>query len=105
MRDYQLISPSLEGILSHQSVVYEGVKRPVEILRALDGPAKHLTYTENEQAILKDYFHDIHEIFLKKFSSYILDACPTPDETLKLQAMLQEIIKVKTLISRSHVIE
>ena len=104
MRDYQLISPSLEGILSHHSVIYEGIKRPVEILRAMDGPAKRLTYSERDDLILRDYFHDLHEIFLKKFSSFILDASPIPEETLKLQAMLQEIIKVKTLIARSHVV-
>ena len=105
MRDYQLISPSLEGILSHHSVVYEGINRPNDILRALDGPAKKTTYTERENKILQEYFHDVHEVFLKKFSHFILDVSPSNDEIIKLQAMFQEIIKVKTLLSRPHVIE
>ena len=108
MRDYQLISPSLDGILNHYSVVYEGVKRPVEVLRALDGPARRESrepYTEKERKVLEEYFHDIHGIFLKNFSSFIIDTPTDSSDTIKLQALLQELIKVKKLIERGTEID
>ncbi len=111
MRDYQLISPSLEGILSHSSVVYEGVHRPVEIMRVLDGPAskgaakKGKGCTEEERNILEQYFQDLYGVFLKKFSVFALEAGYVSEETLKLQAMLQEMIKVKRLLAKEREIE
>ena len=36
LRDYMLVSPSLDGILNHDSIVYEGVKRPNKVMRAFD---------------------------------------------------------------------
>ncbi len=103
MREYQLISPSLDGILNHYTVVYEGIKRPVEVLRALDGPARresHQPYTDKERQILEEYFHDIQGIFMKKFSTFVLETHVDPDEVLRIQALLQELIKVKKLIIR-----
>lgn len=108
MRDYQIISPSLEGILSHHSIVYEGINRPVEVLRALDGPAKRLhgqAYTEKEQKILHEYFQDIHGVFMKKFSDFVLDAELNPEYVLKLQALLHELIKIKKLIIQGREIK
>ena len=108
MREYQLISPSLEGIISHHSVMYEGIRRPVEVFRALDNPARRDSrepYTEQEQKILSDYFHDIHGVFMKCFSSFVLETCVDSDDTVRLQAMLQELIKVKKLIQRGTEID
>jgi len=108
MRDYQLISPSLEGILSHYSVVYDGVKRPTEILRALDGPARRNSdkpYSDKEKNILESYFHDISIIFMKRLSLFISESEVSTEDSLKLQAMLQELLKIKSLISKGKTIQ
>jgi len=114
LRDYTYVSPSLEGILSHSSLEYEGLKRPLEVLRALDGPAARGNFPEpdgspfgvrpaaardeNAQKIIEAYFHDLYVIFMKRLSSFATDPSPSPDEELKLQAFLQEMIKIKRLL-------
>lgn len=109
MRDYQVISPSLEGILYHDSIVYEGVKRPFELLRVMDGPARRganktveiagVVYTEEEQKVIQEYLQDLNRLFMKKFSQFMVETRIEVDEGLKLQAMLQEIVKIKKLLS------
>lgn len=109
MRDYQIASPSLEGVLNHSSILYEGIKRPIELLRVLDGPAtksqdksKPTMYdrviTKEDAMILRDYFHDLYEVFMKKFSNFVIADYSESDENIKLQAMLQEMIRIKRLI-------
>jgi hypothetical protein len=111
MRDYQIASPSLEGVLNHDSLLYDGVKRPIELLRVLDGPAskgmdklrpakQDHKCTEDERKILEDYFHDLYGIFMNKLSFFVVRSASDSDETVKLQAMLQEMIKVKRLMGR-----
>jgi hypothetical protein len=100
MHDYKFTSPSLEGILTHSSVSYEGVTRPVEIFKVLDGPrnkAGDRPISEEELKILGQYFQDLYEVFLKKFAT---EALYVPSDALKLQAMLQELAKVKRLLGR-----
>ena len=109
MRDYQLISPSLGGILLHDSIIYEGVRRPTELLRAMDGPSRRGTasysnkqqvvYTPDEQKIIHEYLIDLHQVFMKKFSQFMVQSDEHTDEGLTLLAMLQELIKVKKLVS------
>ena len=101
MRDYQLVSPSLEGVLSSSSLNYEGIKRPIEVLRVLDGPAAKggsREHSEQERKVLEEYFSDLHGIFMKKFSYFVVEAESSPTDTIKLQAMLQEMIKIKKLM-------
>ncbi len=110
MRDYQIISPSLEGVLNHDSLLYEGIKRPLELLKILDGPstkasskAPKLKYVhkniEADRKVLSAYFHDLFSLFLKKFSYFMVSEDNASDETIKMQAMLQEIIKIKGLLA------
>jgi hypothetical protein len=111
MRDYQMVSPSLDGILSHDSVMYEGLRRPIELLRILDGPRNkgkgngngegkdERKIEEKERRILEEYFHDLNGVFMRKFSQFMVGSDVNNDETLKLQAMLQELIKVKKLLA------
>ncbi len=111
-----LVSPSLDGILRHDSVMYEGLKRPVEVLRVLDGPSSHgrgahgsrgkednqkRQPTEEQIKILEGYFNDIYGVFMKKLSHFVVAASSKPDEVVKLQALLQEMIKIKSLMGRS----
>jgi hypothetical protein len=109
MRDYQIISPSLEGVLNHSSLLYEGISRPLDLLRVLDGPASKGTDQNNptrldkkmndeEQKVLSQYFQDLYGIFMKKLSFFVVEAYSNSDEIVKLQAMLQEMIKIKRLI-------
>jgi len=102
IRDYRLVSPSLEGVLSHSSLAYSGIRRPHEVLRILDGPAasKKGADKENAQKVLEEYFHDLHGVFMKKLSHFIVEADSSPEESLKLQALLQEMIKIKGLKSK-----
>lgn len=107
MRDYQIVSPSLEGVLRHDSLLYDGIKRPVELLRVLDGPlSKGKTgekgsrrSVEEDQKVLGEYFQDLYGTFMKRLSYFIVDSEIASDETVKLQAMLQEMIKVKGLMN------
>ena len=115
LRDYSITSPSLDGILQHESIVYEGIKRPTEIIRAFDRPRsdspaagktdkpasdqmRDLCDPENRK-ILNDYWNDIYGLFMRKLSQFITEAEIKPDEEVRLQAILQELIKVKGLLA------
>lgn len=111
MRDYQIASPSLEGVLNHDTLLYDGITRPVELLRVLDGPASKgrgkssdkMAYdhdSETDRKVLEGYFQDLYNIFMKKLSYFIVESDVASDETVKLQAMLQEMIKVKGLMKK-----
>lgn len=105
MRDYQLVSPSLDGILRHESISYEGLNRPTELIRAFDNPVRgkvEAKHTQEEQKIIEQYFHDLYGVFIKKLSSFILEYSQQSGEGLKLQAMLQELIKIHRLIGEMH---
>jgi len=111
MRDYQITSPSLAGVLNHDSVLYEGIRRPVELLRVLDGPASRGPRKgradvrvvhgskDADRRILEQYSADLYGVFMKKLSIFMLGTETDSDESVKLQAMLQEMIKVKTLLN------
>ena len=105
VRDYELASPSLEGLLTHGSITYEGLKRPVELLRVLDGPAakgsgesRKPKKTESDQKILESYFHDLYGVFMKKLSHFVVEPEPSPENGVNLLALLQEMIKIKKLM-------
>jgi hypothetical protein len=110
MRDYQLISPSLDGILHHESIVYEGINRPFELLRIMDrsvsvkkripSTSSKVIYSEQENKILLQYFHDLNSLFMKSFSQFMIETGSKPDDSVKLLAMLQELIKIKDLLGQ-----
>ncbi len=102
-KDYAFVSPSLEGVLSHDSLLYEGIRRPTDILRALDGPAAggKKRKDPHRDKLLEQYFYDLYGVFMKKLSAFVLEPSATSSETVRLQAMLQEMIKIKALMSKS----
>jgi hypothetical protein len=104
MRDYMLVSPSLDGVLRHEPLVYGGINRPIEILRVFDSPASEegKVPTEKEHEVLEQYFHDLYGVFMKKLSHLVVETDLAAIDTVKLQAMLQEMIKVKMLIVRKE---
>lgn len=104
-----MVSPSLEGVLSHQSLVYERIRRPVELLRVLDGPSSKgrrespeardaRKFADGDRKAMEDYFHDLYSVFMKKLSFFIVGLPGRDDESLRLLAMLQEMIKVKKIM-------
>jgi hypothetical protein len=104
VKDYQVVSPCLEGILCHESVEYEGIKRPPAVAKILDKPATHRSINppdfENRR-VIEEYFHDLYGVLMKKLSQYAMQAEPPDGEAVKLQAMLQEFIKVKKLLAEN----
>ena len=117
MRDYQLISPSLDGILRHDSLVYDGISRPAEVTRLLDSPSRRgpkkssqesqngQTLSKSEQLIIEQYFSDLHGVFMKKFSQFVFEPEPRSDDEVKLQAMLQEMIKMKHVMAEYRILQ
>lgn len=104
IRDYQIVSPSLDGVLRHDSVIYDGVKRPIEITKILDKSSLHRSfnhsYTLENCKVVEDYLRDLYGILIKRISGFVMDSNPPPDEAVKLQAMLQELIKMKKILIR-----
>lgn len=98
------MSPSLEGVLSHDSLLYEGICRPVEVLRVFDGPAAAgvSIVKPHHSKILERYFYDLYGVFMKKFSAFVLESTVSVSETVQLQAMLQEMIKIKKIMDKSQ---
>lgn len=115
MRDYQVVSPSLEGVLIHDSLQYGEVRRPVELLKILDGVSSrgasdggrkgHHEASGEDKKALEDYFHDLYAVFIKRLSYFFVQAEVDEEETVKLTAMLQEMVKVKRLIAHVSVVE
>ena len=100
-RDYMLVSPSLDGVLNHDSLTYEGVKRPFEVKRILDSSSRHLDgrgFSEEELLSLLAYIDDLYKIFSKKFSEFLMSSQYRPEEVLKLQALFQEILKMRKIV-------
>lgn len=101
MRDYTLTSPSLDGILTHADISYGGLKRPVLLNRIFDksyeGENIDLSNSENHK-IIENYFYDIYGLIIKKLSEFVIEYNPEPDRSVKLVALIQELIKVKKIL-------
>ncbi len=107
IRDYNVTSPSLDGILSHDSIVYDGIVRPTEIIRAFDKPSNERIpdlHNPEKRQILYDYFNDLYGLFMRKISQFIVEPEVSPEVELKLMAMLQELIKIKKLLTVEHIV-
>lgn len=50
--------------------------------------------------MLEEYFHDLYGVFMKRLSHFIVEPIACDGDAVKLQAMLQEMIKVKGLMGR-----
>jgi len=101
MKTYNIVSPSLDGLLSDDHLFFEGVERPSSffIFRDEDEDSKYSNFKNVET--LEKYFNDIHNLFLKKLSTFVIEEPTTTDESIKLQGLLQELIKVKNLIDNA----
>jgi len=94
MQYYNIISPSIQGLLSDDYLYFEGINRPNRILLLSDnGKVRN-----DEIGILEEYFNDVYNLFLRKISVFASLNNTNAEDTTKLQALLQELIKVKRLI-------
>lgn len=99
MKTYNITSPSIDGVISSDYLYFEGVKRPSEIYTVRD---QEMSYKDNID-VLEKYFNDIYNLFLRKLSSFAMFEYTNDEESLKMQALLQELIKVKKLIEGKEV--
>ncbi len=97
--EYSVTSPSLGGFLTHESLKYDGIRKPIEILRALDGPAPKAKPGAGEEKVLEQYFYDLYGVFMKRLSQFVLAVETAEADTVKLQAMLQEMIRIKRILN------
>ena len=84
---------------SHDETVFEGLLRPASMLFLHDGTVDY--HHENEGAILERYFSDIQNLFLKKFGLFAGSDQVTEQESYKLRSLLEEMIKVKSLMEKN----
>ena len=99
-----VMSPSLDGILSHDSIVYDGLVRPTEVIRAFDKPKDEQLSEQispEKRQILQDYWNDLYGLFMRKMGQFISDGEVSADMEVKLMAILQDLIKVKKLLLTS----
>jgi hypothetical protein len=116
MSSYTITSPSIDAILSDDNLYFEGIRRPLiaysvreDIARLVksgaDAGANRTSDTDmpnldshEHVAILERYASDLYSLFLKKLGAFFGDDTVSGESALKLQALLQEMIKVKGLI-------
>ncbi len=101
MKKYALTSPSLDGVLSDDHLYFEGIRKPLEVYKIRDGGQ----VSENNIDILEKYFNDLYNLFLRKLSNFATFGHSTDEDTMKMQALLQELIKVKKLIEGAYKVE
>lgn len=99
MKYYTTTSPSLDGIIADDPMYFEGVERPQALYTVRDGGVAAPDSIE----LLERYFHDLHTLFLKKLSVFVsFENTGGDEDSLKLQALLQELVKVKGLIEKGE---
>src|SRR5574343_880687 len=97
MKKYIINPPDLSGILSHDFLFFEGVNCSNKIYKILD--SGYMPDSDKDNAVLLEkYFNDIYNLFLRKLSAFAVFENIDAENTLKLQALLQELIKVKKIM-------
>jgi hypothetical protein len=89
----------IKGIILGEEPTFEGIVRPQAILIMGENAAK----SPEDVAVLERYFNDIANLFQKKFSVFSSDGetSASGEDSAKLRSLLDEIIKVKTLIVKA----
>lgn len=94
--------------------MYEGIRRPEIITHIFDRPSNRRVISDSEdvsinsekdQKVIEQYFQDLYGVFMKRFSHFVVESELRPDDTVKLQAMLQEMVKIKRLLAHKNTIE
>ncbi len=93
MQNYTIKQPQISGILSDDYLYFEGVSRPLQIFTVYD-----TEINEHSREVLEKYFNDIYNLFLRKMSIFSSFEHSTDEEMIKIQALLQELVKVKKIL-------
>ena len=99
MKTYSIIHPSIDGVISDDNLYFEGVNRPSQVYVVRDGGGLE----DKDVDVLEKYFNDIYNLFLRKLSSFAMFEKTSDEEAAKMQALLQELIKVKRIFWKSLV--
>ncbi len=94
-KNYSLVLPSLDGLLSDDALYFEGISRPVAYYVFRDAPL-----SGRDPVILEHYWNDVYNLFLRKLALFASSTASSHEDSVKLQALLQELIKVKELLMR-----
>ena len=105
LKTYPLTS-TLAGVLSDDYLYFEGAARPASFSLLCDKISSEVPEkaTQREIMELESYFNDMYNLFLRKLTQFVAVSPSVSDTTepaLKLQALLQELIKVKDLIENA----
>lgn len=94
MNTYPLTT-TLTGILSDDYLYFEGIPRPQVVYTVEEN------LSPKELNELEQYWNDLYNLFLRKLTLFAGSLPIIKEETLKLQALLQELIKIKNLIEKA----
>jgi hypothetical protein len=103
MKTYNINLPSIDGLISDDQLYFEGVSRPSQLYVIRDQDSISDKDIEEKTDVLEKYFNDIYNLFLRKLSSFAIFEYTNDEDAIKMQALLQELIKVKKLIEGSPV--
>lgn len=104
MRDYSIASPSISGVISDDHLYFEGLRKPQALFALrdrLEAGINEKAIEKEDIAMLERYSDDLYSFFLRKLTQFAAAAPIDDEESLKLQALLQEFIKVKRLIENA----
>jgi hypothetical protein len=101
MKTYTLVSPSVDGLLSDDNLYFEGVSRPQEIYKIRDGGK----VSEENVDLLEKYFNDVYNLLLRKLSGFAMFESIKEEDEVKIQALLQELIKVKRILVKGPILK
>jgi hypothetical protein len=89
----------MKGIILGEEPTFEGVVRPQATLLMGENDAK----SPEDIAVLERYFSDIANLFQKKFLVFSSegDTSASGEDSAKLRSLLDEMVKVKTLIVKA----
>ena len=93
-KSYSIVSPSLDGLLSDDALYFEGVSRPSAYYALRDAPP-----SGGDAVLLERYWNDVYNLFLRKLASFASGVGAAHEDSVKLQALLQELIKVRGLLA------
>ncbi len=83
--------------LSDHKLEFEGIKQAIETLLARDASPT------DKNVILERYFNDMYAMFQNKLSALAVGYKMTEEDEQKLRGLLDEMIKVKALISKAEI--
>lgn len=106
MSDYQITTPAIDGLVTNEYLEYEGIVRPWRALSVCDGNDGIKCGREGGEyiagiATLERYLSDIQGLISKKIYDFGTSADFSNTEGMRLIALVQELIKVKRILTKN----